>query len=142
MSLGYSVGESPRRAGKTAFAKEVMAQPAKTVEVSHTAGFGVGSEVLVGDERYAVEAVDAKRSTLGLKPVVLERGNGKMQTNRLGLMAIMLAMFGAVNSSAYPSYADDVWGATTGSGRYGRPHSKRNKLGSHKQTMRKLGKLK
>lgn len=32
---------------------------------------------------------------------------------------------------------EDVWG----SGRYGRPHSRRNKLGSHKQTMRKLGKL-
>jgi hypothetical protein len=142
----------PRRLGKS-WAAAQLAENVEVVGVNSADAFSKGCEVLIDDERYAVEWVDTARSTLGLKLVTVERGTGKMKSTKQAIAGAILAALGTepqvkprrergtlqklLNWASPPADTEErMYG-----GRYGRKHSTRNKVGSHKQTMRKLGKL-
>lgn len=129
------------------------------VFVDDTQGLQAGSRVSIQGELYDVLDVQPIDNSITLQPIQAKQQQETQPMKNTNLLAALGAALGGspdivaetprragktgsmqhvLNWCSPPA---DTGKDSYGSGRYGRKHSRRNKVGSHKQTMRKLGKL-
>lgn len=144
----------------------VCDDPLHTVEkwpqrvfVEDTQGLHSGSRVNIKGELYDVLEVQPIDNSITLQPVQAKQQQETQTMKNINLLAALGAALGGSSDIVaetprragktgilqhvlnWCSPPADTGKDSYGSGRYGRKHSRRNKVGSHKQTMRKLGKL-
>lgn len=129
------------------------------VFVEDTQGLHSGSRVSIKGELYDVLDVQPIDNSITLQPVQAKQQQETQPMKNINLLAALGAALGGSSDivAETPRRAGETgilqrvlnWCSPPADtkensfrvGRYGRKHSTRNKVGSHKQTMRKLGKL-